>query len=297
MDDKTIGLGTGQGSWHLNMYIEDVYVTPEYAQELLEKHNHHNRDINSIHVNYLAYQMSSGLWIEKSGLAIKFDDNMLMVDGQQRLEGIIESGVPQKLLAISYVDERAFEILDTQRTRTAADSFKIKGYQYHVQLAAITKRYLLLTRDAIDYNTSSKRQKITPTIQLTEYEANKEFYDEILLKAIKLNAAFNTLTTTDYAGFMSYLIRNKGHEEEKVLTFFNQFSTLEKCEYETIDEVRRRLVNARNSNRRDKNRKSIKKAGLSDSLKTSYLAIAWNAYITNKRECDGLKFEDGEHFL
>lgn len=295
--NNAIGLGTGNGSWHLGMYIEDIHVTPEYAQELLDKHNTHNRDTNSIHVNYLASQMASGAWIEKSGLAIKFDTNMQMVDGQQRLRAIIMSGISENLLSISNVDEKAFEILDTQRTRTAADSFKIKGYQYHVQLAALTKRYLLLTRDLLDYNISSKKQRITPSIQLAEYEGDKEFYDDILLRGIKLNISANVLTTTDYAGFMAYLIKYRKHDAQKVYFFFNQFASIEKCEYEIIDEVRRRLNNARNSNRTIKTKKYIKRAGLSDSLKTSYIAIAWNAYITGKKNSEGIRFEDGEHFL
>jgi hypothetical protein len=128
---------------------------------------------------------------------------------------------------------------------------------------------------------------------LEEYEQNKEHWDDILQKGLKLNTVFKTLTTTDYCGFMSYLIRYKGHDREKVYTFFKQFTTLEKCEYDAIDEVRRRLVNARTVNR---NRKG-KKAGLSDSIKTSYIAIAWNAYITNRKDCDGLRFEDGEYFI
>lgn len=295
--ERSIGLGTGTGVWLLGMYIEEVYFTPELAETVLKKYNTHNRDINNIHVNYLASQMVAGLWVEKSGLAIKFDENMKMVDGQQRLQGIIQSGVPQKLLAISNVDERAFEILDTQRTRTAADSFKIKGYTYHVQLAAITKRYMLLMRESADYNTSSKKHKITPRLQLVEYESNKEHWDDVLQKGIKLNAAFTTLTTTDYCGFISYLIREKGHSIDKVMSFFNQFATLETCEYKAIDEVRRRLVNARNLNRRDKNKKGSKRAGIPDFEKTSYIAIAWNAYITNKRDSEGLKFEDSHHFM
>ncbi|NDV68557.1 hypothetical protein [Dysgonomonas sp. 25] len=291
--EKSIGLGTGTGIWLLGMYIEEVYMTPELAQELLGKYNTHNRDMNNIHVNYLATQMTSGLWVEKSGLAIKFDENMRMVDGQQRLQGIIVSGVPQNLLAISNVDEKAFEILDTQRTRTAADSFKIKGYPYHVQLAAITKRYMVLLRDSLDFHKSSKKYKITPSLQLVEYESNKEHWDDILLKGLKLNSAFNTLTTTDYCGFMSFLIRNRGQSVEKVLAFFNQFATLEHCEYQAIDEARRRLVNIRNSNRNRRN----KKTGITDEIKTSHISTAWNAYNSNIKDLEGVRFDTLNFFM
>lgn len=295
--ENTIGLGSENGTWLMGMYLEALYVTPELAQEILDNHNTHNRDVNNNYISYLADQMNRDMWIERSGLAIKFNEDMTLVDGQQRLEAIIESGKAATLLSISNVDSRSFLIYDTQRTRTASDSFKVKGYQYHVQLAAITKRYMLLVRDKTDYNISSRRQKITPNDQLAEYESNKEIYDDILLKGIKLNSAFNILTTTDYCGFILYLVRHKGHDEEKVQAFFNQFTMIERCEYDTIEEVRRRLVNARNSNRKDKNKRYMKKAGLSDSLKTSYIAIAWNAFITNRREYESLKFEDGEHFL
>ncbi|PXV66915.1 hypothetical protein CLV62_104176 [Dysgonomonas alginatilytica] len=295
--EKQIGLGTGNGAWLLDMYIEAIHVTPESAQEILEKYNIKNRDVNEIHIGFLANQMIRDMWIERSGLAIKFDENMNMVDGQQRLLSIIESGKPQNLLSICNVDQRAFEILDTQRTRTASDTFKISGYQYHVQLAALTKRYMLLIRHTLDYNISSKRQKITPNDQLNEYRCNKELYDEILQKGIKLNSAYNILTTTDYCGFISYLIKHKGHEPEKVYSFFNQFASIERCICISIEEVRRRLVNARNSGKRDKNRKYVKRSGLSDSLKTSYIAIAWNAFITNRHDLQEIRFEDGEHFL
>ena len=295
--ENVIGLGSENGIWLMGMYIETIHVTPDLAQEILDKYNIHNRDVSNNYINYLADQMTRDMWIEKSGLAIKFDESMALVDGQQRLEAIIESGKPANLLSISNVDPRSFLIYDTQRTRTAADSFKVRGYQYHVQLAAITKRYMLLLRDSTDYNISSRRQKITPNDQLAEYESNKEIYDTVLQRGIKYNLTLNVLTTTDYCGFILYLIRYKGHDMEKVYTFFNQFTMVERCEYDAIEEVRRRLINARNSNRADKNKKHLKKAGLSDSLKTSYLAIAWNAYITNRRYIDELRFKDGEHFL
>lgn len=292
--EKQIGLGSGTGFWLMDMYFENILVTPECAEKILNEYNSHNRDVNNIHINFLADQMSRQMWIERTGVGLFFDKNMNLVDGQQRLRAVIESKKTINFLVVSNVDEKAFLIYDTQRTRTAADSFKIRGYLYHAQLAAITKRYMVLVRNSTDYNSSSKRLKITANEQLAEYEINKDHWDSILQIGIKLNSFQNVLTTTDYVGFISYLIRHKGHNIEKVISFFNKFSGIEKCDFETIEEVRRRLTNARNMNR---TKKGNKRSGLSDSLKTSYIAIAWNSYITNKKNDQGLKFEDGEYFI
>jgi len=291
--EKTLGLGSGTGFWLMNLFIEEVYFTPEIATEVLDKHNVSNRDINRYHVDFLADQMTRGVWIDESGIPILFDTKMNFVDGQQRLSGVVQSGIPRKFLVISGVDERAFQIYDTQRTRTAADTFKIRGHFYHTQLAAITKRYLVMVRDSTSYRESSKRLKITPADQLREYEDNKDTYDELLQQAIKYNKSQNILTTTDYCGYMTYLIKYKGREEDKVHRFFNQFAGIEKCENDVIEVARRKLTNARNSNKFKKN----KRGTVEDYIKSSYIATAWNAFLFNKNDMEGIKFDEMTQFL
>jgi len=291
--EKTVGLGSGTGFWLMNLYIEAVHFTPETAQETLDKYNVSNRDMNRYHVDFLADQMIRDLWIDESGIPILFDTNMNFVDGQQRLSGVVQSGISRQFLVISGVDERAFQIYDTQRTRTASDTFKIRGHFYHVQLAAITKRYLVLVRHSASFNESSKRLKITPADQLREYEDNKEFYDELLQLSIKYNKSQNILTTTDYCGYMSYLIKYKERDESKVYSFFNQFTGIEKCENDVIEVARRKLTNARNSNKFKRN----KRAGVEDYIKSSYIATAWNAFLFNKNDMEGIKFDEMTQFL
>lgn len=105
------------------MKTEIKKITPEIARDLL-KRNNMNRPLNKRHVENLKTQMLNNLWIF-DGSPIKLDIRGRLLDGQHRLNAIIEANYSADFVVISGIPIEAFKVMDTGKTRTASDSIAI----------------------------------------------------------------------------------------------------------------------------------------------------------------------------
>lgn len=81
------------------MNIELVEVTPQMAQEWLATNAKNNRDLSKVTVKRYANDMVKGQWMV-TGEAIKFDRTGRLIDGQHRLQALIESKVPRLQMCV-----------------------------------------------------------------------------------------------------------------------------------------------------------------------------------------------------
>lgn len=104
------------------VYIGTKVVTPALAEEMLEK-NFSNRKINQRRVACYANDMKSGHW-EKivDGLALQFDKEWNLLNGQHRLQAIVQSGIAQEMFIFQKdVSASALALpFDTGMTRSLA---------------------------------------------------------------------------------------------------------------------------------------------------------------------------------
>lgn len=119
------------------MKYKQEKITPNKAAIILKK-NPKNRDIDGDHVTFLAKQMTAGEW-EDNGqtIVISLTDNL--VDGQHRLMAIVESGVTQMLLVVRGVEDKVIHSIDTGKSRSLNDVFKLEDHKYTNRKAAFTK--------------------------------------------------------------------------------------------------------------------------------------------------------------
>ena len=115
-----------------------VDLNPELAEKWLG-HNVGNRNLRRQKVQQYARDMREGNW-HTSGQAIQFDWNGRLVDGQHRLEAVIESGVTIEVLVVKGLDPRAREVIDTGAKRTASDALKFAGHTQDATLLAAVAR-------------------------------------------------------------------------------------------------------------------------------------------------------------
>lgn len=115
-----------------------VDLTPDLAEKWLG-HNVGNRNLRRQKVQQYARDMREGNW-HTSGQAIQFDWNGRLVDGQHRLEAVIESGVTIEVLVVKGLDPRAREVIDTGAKRTASDALKFAGHTQDATLLAAVAR-------------------------------------------------------------------------------------------------------------------------------------------------------------
>lgn len=109
-------------------------ITPDEARKLLER-NTGNRLMRATWVDHLARAITEGKWmVTHQGIAISADGRLL--DGQHRLQAIIQAGRAVDMLVTSGVEEDAFRWIDGGRSRTMGDRVKLVD-NAHLNKAAV----------------------------------------------------------------------------------------------------------------------------------------------------------------
>jgi hypothetical protein len=137
------------------MNIETITVTPEVAQEFLER-NHNNRKIKPRKVDKFAYQLSEGQWIT-NGDTIRFDVTGTLIDGQHRLKAVVRTGVPMtEQLVVRNLPVEAWRTIDDGAPRTFGDVLGRHGLKNAGAIAGIAKVLMLIDNG---YTPENKLQK------------------------------------------------------------------------------------------------------------------------------------------
>lgn len=110
-----------------------VTITPELAKTWLEL-NSSNRPLNRRHVLRLAKDMTQGRW-KFNGDTICLNADKL-IDGQHRLQAIVESGVPCQTLVVEGLPFDVFDTKDIGKLRSNGDTLAVRGYAQGNNIAA-----------------------------------------------------------------------------------------------------------------------------------------------------------------
>lgn len=105
--------------------IEWVTVEPIDAERWLDQ-NEANRNLRQRVVNGYSRDMEAGQWLV-TGETIKFAKDGTLLDGQHRLQAIIQSGKPQRLLLVHGLDPATRTVIDTGAIRTGGDALRMAG--------------------------------------------------------------------------------------------------------------------------------------------------------------------------
>lgn len=120
-------------------------ITPEMAEELMHANVENNRHVRFAQVERYARDMAAGKW-QDNGETIKIDTNGLMIDGQHRIQAIIEAGVPVELWVARGLEPQAITSIDIGVSRKYSDLLKLEGQTNVLQLAAFLRRLYLWER-------------------------------------------------------------------------------------------------------------------------------------------------------
>lgn len=127
---------------------ERVKVTPALASKWLAL-NTHNRGVRDHKVEAYARDMRAGAWTE-NGDSIRFDVNGTLLDGQHRLEAIVEADMPVTMMVVTGLPPQAQETMDNGIRRSLADALLLRGETDVHTLSAVIRRALTYTTGAND---------------------------------------------------------------------------------------------------------------------------------------------------
>jgi len=173
MFDKSshIALMDQQGNWrsvpaNSNNFPITIRITisPELAAEILTERNIQNRSLDKRQVSRYVNEMVNGRW-RVHGNGIQFDKTGRLIDGQHRLQAIVESGLSQAFMVTFGVEPDAIVTIDEGRRRSNFDVASIAGIEVS-RLSLSTASYILEER--------GDRTKTSRTQVLNFAEIHKE---------------------------------------------------------------------------------------------------------------------------
>ena len=103
-------------------------ITPDMAKTMLAQNMKNNRRLNVETVKRYARIMKAGGWsLTHQGIA--FDEDGMLIDGQHRLNAIVQANIPVKMMATYNVEHKQGEVftIDAGRKRTTLNVMQISG--------------------------------------------------------------------------------------------------------------------------------------------------------------------------
>jgi hypothetical protein len=245
---------------------KEVLITPELALEML-KINTRNRRLDLSRVLLYSEQMLNGTW-KFNGVPIIISEGNHLLDGQNRLAAIVKSKKEQKIIIVRNIDASTFDTIDVGKNRTSGDMLHIIGAKDSTNIAANINSYKVLKNGTNTFNNSVRNIKLPKHEIVKEYENDIEFWSKISLQSNRCNKKLRLLTAGLIGGYMAYLIKEKKHKEEKVMSFFNQLFFDINVENITIRTLREKLL-----------KDVTGQYKMTPKYKNAVIIMSWNAYI------------------
>lgn len=110
-------------------------LTPEEATKWLQHNPKFNRTPKRGNIVYLSDELRSMQWV-LSPDAVVFSRKGKLLNGQHRLQAVIESGVPAWVAVWRNYPDEWFDRIDTGRGRSPADVLETSGEQYPAMLSS-----------------------------------------------------------------------------------------------------------------------------------------------------------------
>jgi hypothetical protein len=126
------------------MNVQIVSISPEKAVQLLTN-NASNRALRQRYVDTLAHQMRNGFW-KLAGDPIRIDTFGRLLDGQHRLNAVVQSGTVQTFVLIDGLASESQLVMDSGIRRRFSDMLKMAGESNYFTLAAIVRMVALSDR-------------------------------------------------------------------------------------------------------------------------------------------------------
>ena len=101
---------------------EWVEITPDLAALYLSANVDYNRPRDARKVKEWADKMRRGAW-QRTGATIDFDETGALINGQHRLQAIIDSGLTQEFIVVNGLPKEAFDHTDIGAARSTAMVF------------------------------------------------------------------------------------------------------------------------------------------------------------------------------
>ena len=189
-------------------------ITPELATQYLAL-NRGNRKLSARAVKMLAHEIREGRW-QLTHQGIAFDEAGVLVDGQHRLQAVVEAGVPVEMMVARGVQpsENNLYAIDCGKKRPIRDMMQIGQYdQYYTNsqaIGAIQTLFIIKGQRGKDRRLSAD--------EMAKYMTANEAGVRVLTSFIHMLKGYKKVANSKvYAGLYSAYLG--GESEEAIKSF------------------------------------------------------------------------------
>lgn len=129
----------------MNYEIRQETITSQYAKELLELNYNGQRNVSRRKVEEYAADMRAGLWDENVFEPVHITKDMVLLNGQHRLQAVILADVPVKMFICYGGEEQQYKYIDGGTQRTVAEAIKAPSA---TEAASVARCIFCLTHGA-----------------------------------------------------------------------------------------------------------------------------------------------------
>lgn len=145
MSTATMTFTTHEG---YEITVTYILVTPEYAQNLLERNVSTNRALRNANLQKIISALNDDTFM-MNGDTIKINEHGELFDGQHRLNAIVVSGTPAWLLIIDGLPASAMTTVDQNMTRSAVQILTTTGREMkNATLCVAIQRVLFMADES-----------------------------------------------------------------------------------------------------------------------------------------------------
>lgn len=254
-----------------------ITVTPDIARAWLETMRT-NRPLRKHQVGIWAIKIQRDMW-DETGESIKFDWDGNLMDGQHRLNAVIEAGKAVKMDVDFGLDPKIFDSLDTGLVRNNRDALSLAGEKNTffvssaLNIVMVIEAGILLRHTRVSPDNSSKLEAldIHPGIR----------------NSIGIGRKVHHILFGAAASALHYLFSQKNQESADY--FFDKL--FDGTEMEKTDPI----LMLRNKLQKDGGGARDKR-----DLKIAWTILAWNAMRLNDKDTDTpkklFKYEEGNAY-
>lgn len=223
-----------------------VLLTREIALDWLRR-NGKNRSFSRDSARLLAAEMDHGYWRE-NGEAIIFDVDGELIDGQHRLQAVVNSGHEYRVPVITGVEGRVRPTVDTGQKRSSAQNLQMAGEKNAAVLSAtltLWKGYIARDLRAMTHpGTASPEQRTTISRIMEELETYPELKVAVQrCVALRPNGSGRALVSPSESALTWQAITRSGVTEERAEEFIGSvLSGYNLSRGNPIIALRRRLI-------------------------------------------------------
>lgn len=251
------------------MEIRKILITPQLAKEMLTM-NTNNRNVSHAKVNQYSREMKSGKWMYDTGELIKISETGVIMDGQHRLEAIITANTPVYMHVATGIKEDRFKVLDTGKSRSASDIFKINGVKNSSQIPGIINIYNNVYINRSKAGNPTQYYSLRPQELLDMYNEKPDYWQSVFHFADKMYNKFQKIWTKTEIGLFVAMLDHVDKELSKY--FIQQICEGVNVEMNCIMLLRNKLILD----------KTNSKTAMAPTYRRALVIKTWNSFFSGK---------------